>query len=143
MACTAWGLHCNASSLTFPSHTVIGWHVQTMMNVRETFRNHQWGEEMKRMQKASRRREALDKCVTTSTYCWQMHCILSLACCCRANAAAAKWTAEERTAAAKSRSPLKNSVSTLEGKRQSFGLGVQQQAQNDGDAGADQAPSVV
>ena len=58
---------------------------------------------------------------------------------CRANAAAANWTAEERNAAAKSRSPLKNSVSTLEGKRQAFGLAVQQQAHTDGDAGADEA----
>ena len=59
---------CGCTETRLSSHAVVGWHVQTMMNVRETFRSHQWGEEMKRMQKASRRREALDKCVTTSTY---------------------------------------------------------------------------
>ena len=32
-----------------------------MMTVRETFRSHQWGEEMKRMQKVSRRRAELDR----------------------------------------------------------------------------------
>ena len=47
-------------------------------------------------------------------------------------------TAEERNAATKSRSPLKNSVSTLEGKRQAFGLGLQQK---DGETDGEQAAS--
>ena len=34
---------------------------KTMMTVRDTFRSHQWGEEMKRMQKTSRRRAELDR----------------------------------------------------------------------------------
>ena len=73
-----------------------------------------------------------------------------LVCDCRANAAASKWTAEERSAAAKSRSPLKNSVSTLEGKRQRFGLGEQQQQQEEEQHSAmsaesteDQLPSTI
>ena len=57
---------------------------------------------------------------------------------CRANAVVSKMTAEERNAATKSRSPLKNSVSTLNGKRQTFGLGLQQQ---DGETDGEQAAS--
>ena len=46
-------------------------------------------------------------------------------------------TADERNAATNSRSPLKNSVSTLEGKRKAFGLGMQQK---DGETDGEQAP---
>jgi hypothetical protein len=48
---------------------------KTMMTVRDTFRSHQWGEEMKRMQKTSRRRAELDRgnYAQTHTYHFRRH----------------------------------------------------------------------
>ena len=73
-------------------------------------------------------------CAAADTHCYA-HC------CCAAytttaNAAAAEWTAEEKEAAKKSRSPLKNSVSTLEGKKIPFGLGLEQKQQQQEEADA-------
>ena len=49
---------------------------------------------------------------------------------------------EEREAAAKSRSPLKITVSTLDGKRESFGLAAEQLPQED-EAGGDQTSATA
>lgn len=84
--------------------------------------------------RANRPAPLCSACAAADTHCYA-HC------CCAAytttaNAAAAEWTAEEKEAAKKSRSPLKNSVSTLEGKKIPFGLGLEQKQQQQEEADA-------